>query len=206
MQGYVMSSNPYEFSDGSVDYGELIAVNKILDKIRNRNDKLADELSRKSFSSAYLQQVLAYMSPPIPKISFTLPPKEAEINERIRTLEEIIVINFNKRQTTEVIAHFAIYSQEGSKSIDIGMTTLRSLESIFHTQGRTIPEMEALSYLQGIFLQSIPKIRYKQELIAFLRDLSASLNQGEEKTSKRFGKNNIALRIVDRLIELCEAT
>jgi len=187
-----ISSNPYEFSTGGVNYNEFLSVQRILDEIREKNSDLADELSQRQISSAYLQQVLKNMKPNAPKVVFTLPHKELGDSNCIRTLEEIIVFNFNKRNTKEVSAIFAVYDGNAPKQVDIGMTTLRVLEAVFATPGRTIPEMEAIMYLQGEFLRNIPHIRYKHNMLPFLSSLPR--------------ENPIVNGIANKLTELCEAT
>jgi len=187
-----ISSNPYEFTTNGVNYNEIITMQNILDEIRNKNSKLADELSQRPVSSAYLQKVLKDMTPNAPKVSFSLPHKERGDELCIRTLEEIIIFNFNKRNTKEVSAIFAVYDGNTPKQVDIGMTSLRVLEAVFSTPGRTIPEMEAIVYLQGEFLRNVPKIRYKNDMLLFLAALPR--------------ENNIANGIVDKLTELCEAS
>jgi hypothetical protein len=132
------------------------------------------------------------MSPNTPKVVFTLPHKESGNSNYIRTIEDIIVFNFNKRNTKEVSAIFAVYNGNTPKQVDIGMTTLRVLEAVFATPGRTIPEMEAIMYLQGEFLRNIPHIRYKHDMLLFLSSLPR--------------ETPIVNGIADKLTELCEAT
>ena len=192
MHVQLISNSPYEYSSIGIEYSEMLAAGKLLEKIRRKNSKLADELSQAPVSPVYLQQVLDKMSPPAPKISFPLPPKEKAAAGHIPTLEEVIVIHFNKRQTNEVAATFAVYNGNGGpQGFDIGMTTLRALEAVFRTQGRTIPETEAINSLMMLFLQNISNIRYKRDLLEFLRELP--------------GENEIVHKIVDKLIELCKA-
>jgi len=194
MSGQIINSAPYsapcEYSANGIDYSEFLAAGRILDKIRGKNSALADELSQKPVTSAYLQQVLEHMSPPPPKTTFALPPKEPAETDYVRSLEEIVVFNFNKRQTNELSAAFAVYDGTGIKSIDIGMKTLRALEAVFQTPGRTIPEMEAIIYLQALFLRNVPNIRYKRELMEFLNSLPRD--------------NVIVAGVLDKLTVLCE--
>jgi hypothetical protein len=190
MPEQVINSNPYGYSRNGINYGELMSVQAALEEIRSKNGDLADELSQRQVSSAYLQQILKQMTPNAPKVSFSLPHKEPGDSLCIRTLEEIIILNFNKRNTSEISATFAVYDGDRPKQVNIGMTTLRVLEAVFATPGRTIPEMEAVMYLQGAFLRNIPNIRYKRDMQMFLASLPRD--------------NLIVNGIADKLTELCE--
>lgn len=192
MPDIMISSDPYAYSTNGVNYTGLMAANKILDDIRHKNSKLADELSKKQVTPAYLQQVLIKMSPPVPKISFSLPPKELSAKGYILPLDEIIAVNFYKRQTREVSATFTVYNGGEPISFDIGMITLRALEAVFRTSGRTFLEMEAIKYVQTQFLRNIANIRYKRELLEFLHSLPR--------------ENETVNAIVDKLTVLCEKT
>lgn len=190
MPDIMINSDPYAYSTNGVSYSGLMAANKILDDIRRRNSRLADELSKKQVTAAYLQQILIKMSPPAPKISFPLPPKEPSATGRILPLDEIIAINFYKRQTSEISAVFTVYNGREPMSFDIGMVTLRALEAVFRTQGRTFSEMEAIQYVQAQFLRNISGIRYKSKLLGFLRALPR--------------ENEIVNAITDKIAGLCE--
>lgn len=191
MSSIVINSDPYAYSTNGVNYTGLMVANKILDDIRRKNSRLANELSKKQVTPAYLQQILINMSPPAPKISFPYPPKEPEATGHIFTLDELIAINFYKRQTQEIAAIFTVYNGGEPVSLDIGMITLRALEAVFRTTGRTFPEIEALKYVQTQFLRNIQAIRYKRELLEFLHD------QPRE--------NETVNAIVDKLAGLCDA-
>jgi len=190
MPDIMINSDPYAYSTNGVNYSGLMAANKIFDDIRRKNSRLADELSKRYVTAAYLQQVLIKMSPPAPKISFPLPPKEPAATGCIPALDEIIAINFYKRQTQEVSATFTVYNGGEPISLDIGMITLRALEAVFRTAGRTFFEMEAIQYVQTQFLRNISAIRYKRELLEFLRSLPR--------------ENGTVNTIVDKLAGLCE--
>jgi hypothetical protein len=190
MPDLLINSDPYSYSTNGVNYSGLMAASKIIDDIRRKNNKLADELITKDVTPAYLQQILIKMSPSSPKISFHFPPKEAGATGTIPTLDELIALNFYKRQTQEVAGVFTVYSDGKPVSVDIGMITLRALEAVFRTTGRTFFEMEALKYVQTHLLRSISAIRYKHELLKFLLDLPR--------------ENETVNAIVDRLVGLCE--
>jgi|GEM_PF-5982504 len=189
MPDIMLNSNPYSYSTVA-NYSGLMAANKILDDIRRKNSKLADELITKDVTPAYLQQILIKMSPPSPKISFHLPPKEPGTTGTIPTLDELIALNFYKRQTREVSGTFTLYNGDEPVSLEIGMIALRALEAVFRTVGRTFYEIDALKYVQTYLLRNISDIRYKHKLLESLRGVPR--------------ENETVNTIVDRLVGLCE--
>lgn len=111
--------------------------------------------------------------------------------EGVTDLKEIIIKNFNRCSTEDVIGYFNIFYFGETSKIVIDISTFKVLDSVFRTTGRLPEEMCAIFKLQTELINNISKLREKSGLLEFLNELT----KNEDK---------VIQEIADTLISLCK--